>query len=451
MVCAKQVKEGGMNSASSSATNRFEKHMGRSMRTIRSNFILNNTNTTTIDLHLQEELAGATKSPPPPYFSYSTFMTLSSNDDVSSEESDELQRLAASNLPPPHHHSIQKQELEPCQGFLQTRNFSSDHILLMESISSTEDLQLTTVKICVDSLNSQSVAIKRSAAANLRLLAKNRSDYRALIGESGAIPSLIPLLSSTDPLTQEHAVTALLNLSLLNDNKPLIVGSGSAAVKSIIYVLKTGTEVSKQNGACVLLSLALIDDNIKACIGASGAIPPLVSLLINARSNRGKKDALTTLYKLCSIKVNKKRAVTAGVVKPLVGLLLLEQEEKEGGMAEKAMVVLSSLCEIEEGRMSIVEQGGIRALLNVIQHDDDDTSVKGKDLAVVTLLQLVVCQNQDNKLLVLQLVAEGAIPPLVALSHTTTTRAKHKVIRFYEISLYFVSVKHSNNDNHFFK
>ncbi|KAK2980988.1 hypothetical protein RJ640_023314 [Escallonia rubra] len=129
---------------------------------------------------------------------------------------------------------------------------------------SPEDL-LPTVKICiVDGLQSPSVAIKRSAAAKLRLLAKNRSDNCALIGESGAIPTLTPLLRCSDPLTQEHAVTALLNLSLHEVNKPLIANAG--AIKSLIYVLKTGTETSKQNAACALLSLALINEN-KASIG----------------------------------------------------------------------------------------------------------------------------------------------------------------------------------------
>ncbi|KAL5079494.1 hypothetical protein RYX36_007915 [Vicia faba] len=161
---------------------------------------------------------------------------------------------------------------------------------------------------------SSSVAVKRFAAAKLRLLAKDRADNRVLIGESDAVPFLVPLLRCTDPWTQEHAVTALLNLSLHEGNKKVIFNAG--AVKSLIYVLKTGTETSKQNAACELLSLALVEEN-KSSIGASGAIPPLVSLLLNG-SNRGKKDALTTLYKLCSVKQNKDRAVSAGVVKAVM-------------------------------------------------------------------------------------------------------------------------------------
>ena len=67
--------------------------------------------------------------------------------------------------------------------------------------------------------------------------------------ESGAVAALIPLLWCSDSWTQEHAVTALLNLSLLEENKALITNAG--AVKSLIYVLKRGTETSKQNAVLV--------------------------------------------------------------------------------------------------------------------------------------------------------------------------------------------------------
>ncbi|KAG8385842.1 hypothetical protein BUALT_Bualt03G0087200 [Buddleja alternifolia] len=409
---------------SSAAINRS---MGRSMRTIRSNIfktdhsgpisersvnVSENLTDSVIDLRLGEL---ATKSS-----GNSKSLSSSDIDDIldvsrafsdfsacSSDISGELQRLATLPEPGPEDGcgSRSAPEPEPCSGFLQRETFSTE---IIESIS-PEDLQ-PTVKLCVDGLQSSSIAVKRSAAAKLRLLAKNRADNRALIGESGAVPALIPLLRCSDPMTQEHAVTALLNLSLLDSNKSVITNAG--AVKALIYVLKTGTETSKQNAACALLSLALVDE-YKLSIGACGAIPPLVALLING-SNRGKKDALTTLYKLCSVSLNKERAVSAGVVRPLVGLV----GEQGTGLAEKAMVVLSSLAGIEMGREAIIEEGGLAALVEAIE----DGSDKGKEFAVLTLLQLCGESVRNRGLL----VREGGIPPLVALSQTGTAKAKHK-------------------------
>ncbi|KAH0713989.1 hypothetical protein KY290_009009 [Solanum tuberosum] len=404
---------------------KINRSMGRSMRTIRSTIfrtdcsgsehsgaISENMTDSVIDIRLGE----LAKKPPvnnkgsssdEDYLQLS--QAFSDFSACSSDISGELQRLASVPVSDPvltqNPNSKPEPEPEPCLGFLEREKFSTE---IIESIS-PEDLQ-PTVKLCVDSLHSSSVAVKRSAAAKLRLLAKNRADNRALIGESGAIPGLIPLLRCTDPWTQEHAVTALLNLSLHEPNKVLITSSG--AIKSFIYVLKTGTDTSKQNAACGLLSLALIDEN-KLSIGACGAIPPLVCLLING-TNRGKKDALTTLYKLCSVKLNKERAISAGAVKPLVGLV----GEQGNGLTEKAMVVLSLLTGIDSGKEAIVEEGGIAALVEAIE----DSSDKGREFAVLTLLQLCMDSVRNRGLL----VREGGIPPLVALSQNGTAKAKHK-------------------------
>ncbi|MFS7919620.1 putative armadillo-like helical protein [Helianthus anomalus] len=269
-------------SSAASSPSSFQKHLGRSMRTVRSSFShsgytnnscssfaasaeqkqtllpsveLDNVTDSFIDTHLQQlataKLSNSSSSVTLSDGYYGLSQVFSDFSACSSDISGELQRLASTS------EEVKKltetdrknlQEPEPCLGFLQRENFSTG---IIENIS-PEDLQ-PTVKICVDSLSSSSIAVKRSAAAKIWLLAKNR----ALIGESGAVPALIPLLRCVDPCTQEHVVTALLNLSLLDDNKPLIAGAG--AVKYLIYVLKTGTEVSKQNAACALLSLAMVE------------------------------------------------------------------------------------------------------------------------------------------------------------------------------------------------
>ncbi|CAN6205901.1 unnamed protein product [Urochloa humidicola] len=267
------------------------------------------------------------------------------------------------------------------------------------------------VLACVQALGPDAAPdARRAAAARIRLLAKHRSDIRELVGVSGAIPALVPLLRSTDPVAQENAVTALLNLSLEERNRSAITAAG--AIKPLVYALRTGTAAAKQNAACALLSLSGIEEN-RATIGACGAIPPLVALL-SAGSTRGKKDALTTLYRLCSASRNKERAVSAGAIVPLVHLI----GERGSGTCEKAMVVLGSLAGIAEGREAVVEAGGIPALVEAME----DGPAKEKEFAVVALLQM--CSDSPNNRALL--VREGAIPPLVALSQSGSARAKHK-------------------------
>lgn len=416
-----------------SSSIRIQRSHGRSMRTIRSNLFLRGRDCSpdgtpganrsaavseiltdsVIDFRLGEltadYMASVEKSLSP---DASDLLELSQDfSDFSSFNSDisgELQRLASL-----------------CDGKCEvtddkeadTRNLELD--FPAEAIASTETINIASpeevepvVRLCAETLMSSSAPIeaKRDAAGKLRLLAKHRSDFRELIGVSGAIRALIPLLRSTDPAAQENAVTAILNLSLEESNKTPITDAG--AIKPLVYALRTGTATAKQNAACALLNLSMNEDN-RITIGVCGAIPPLVSLMVKG-SSRGTKDALTTLYKLCSARQNKERAVSAGAVAPLVGLV----GERVGGTAEKAMVVLSSLASIVEGRAAIVEEGGIPALVEAIE----DGPARGKEFAVLTLLQLCSDSALNRGLL----VREGAIPPLVALSQSGSARAKHK-------------------------
>ncbi|CAA0836525.1 ARM repeat superfamily protein [Striga hermonthica] len=322
---------------------------GRSMRRIRSNMyrsgpapesspnVSEDLSDSVIDLELGElavKPSGGSKNSPLSDISDILDISRSFSDlsACSSDISGELRHLAAL----PDTDTNQRRSLgtesetepEPCSGFLERETFSTE---IIESIS-PEDLQ-PTVKLCVDALRSTSTALKKSAAAKLRLLAKNRADNRVLIGESGSIPALIPLLRCPDPETQEHA-----------------------------------------------------------------------------------KDALAALYKLCTAAPNKERAVAAGAVGPLVALVA--PEGRREGLAEKAAVVLGSLAGVEAGREAVVRENGIAALVEALEDGGD----RVKEFAVSALLQ-VCSESALNKGLV---VAEGGVPPLVALSLTGTTRAKHK-------------------------
>ncbi|KAM1175444.1 hypothetical protein ACFX15_027358 [Malus domestica] len=83
-----------------------------------------------------------------------------------------------------------------------------------------------------------------------------------------------------------HVVTALLILSLCEDNKGSIISSG--AVPGIVHVLKNGGMEARENAATTLFSLSIVDNN-KVMIGTSGAIPPLVVKGDPARKSDGQK------------------------------------------------------------------------------------------------------------------------------------------------------------------
>lgn len=268
------------------------------------------------------------------------------------------------------------------------------------------------IRQLVTDLESCSIDEQKQAAMEIRLLAKNKSENRLKIAKAGAVKPLISLITSTDLQLQEYGVTAILNLSLCDDNKELIASSG--AVKPLVRALKTGTATAKENAACALLRLSQIEEN-KIAIGRSGAIPHLVNLL-ETGNFRGKKDASTALYSLCSVKENKIRAVQANIMKPLVELMA----DFGSNMVDKSAYVLNLLVSLAEARTALVEEGGIPVLVEIIEVG----SQRQKEIAVAVLL--LVCE--DSVVYRTMVAREGAIPPLVALSQSGTNRAKQKVI-----------------------
>eukprot|EP01018_Ginkgo_biloba_P011744 Gb_13754 [translate_table: standard] len=273
------------------------------------------------------------------------------------------------------------------------------------------------IDVLVQKLSCRQIDVQRAAAGELRLLAKRNTDNRLSIAEAGAIPQLVKLLSSSDLRTQEHAVTALLNLSIHNSNKGFIVQAG--AINRIIEVLKHGSMEARENAAATLFSLSVVDEN-KMTIGASGAIPPLVDLLREGTA-RGKKDAATALFNLSIYQGNKARAVRAGVVPPLMELIV----DQSIGMVDEALAILAILATHQEGRIAIGHQSAIHVLVELIRSG----LARNKENATAVLLALGT--NDSSQLLTaLQL---GVYECLIELVQSGTARAKRKATALLDL------------------
>ncbi|KAL5994102.1 U-box domain-containing protein 14 [Asimina triloba] len=258
---------------------------------------------------------------------------------------------------------------------------------------------------------------QRAAAGELRLLAKRNADNRVCIAEAGAIPLLVELLASPDPRTQEHAVTAILNLSINDTNKGSIVNSG--AIPDIVDVLKNGSMEARENAAATLFSLSVVDEN-KVAIGAAGAIPALIDLLCEG-SPRGKKDAATAIFNLSIYQGNKARAVRAGIVAPLMRLLV----DAGGGMVDEALAILAILASHPEGKLAIGQAEPIRILVEVMRTG----SPRNRENAAAVLWSLCTGDPQHVRT-AKELGAEEA---LKELAENGTDRAKRKASNVLEL------------------
>lgn len=271
----------------------------------------------------------------------------------------------------------------------------------------------------ISNLSDPSPDVQRSAAHDIRLRAKKNVDHRICIAEQGAIPLLVGLLLSPDQKTQEHAVTALLNLSINDNNKGRIVAAG--AIEPIVEVLKNSCTEARENAAATLFSLSLVDEN-KVTIGTSGAIPALVALLDDG-SPRGKKDAATALFNLSIYQGNKARAVQAGVVPPLMKLL----EDQPASMLDEALAILAILASHAEGRFAIAAVGPTPVWLKIIASE----SPRNKENSAAILLALCSHDPEYAK----HARESNAVEALTVLarSRDSTNRAKRKATAVLEL------------------
>ncbi|KAJ7277586.1 hypothetical protein O6H91_10G018700 [Diphasiastrum complanatum] len=258
--------------------------------------------------------------------------------------------------------------------------------------------------------------VQRAAAEELRLLAKRSADNRVCIAEAGAIPVLVDLLTVKDAGMQEHVVTALLNLSIRDHNKSLIVLSGG--INRIVEVLQHGSIEARENAAATLFSLSVVDEN-KVTIGSSGAIPALIDLLRDG-TVRGKKDAATALFNLCIFQGNKRRAVRAGAIPPLRQLLV----DPSAGMVDEALAVIAILATHLEGRVAIGSTSPVPVLVDLIKSG----SPRNKENAAAVLLAL----STTDPAHLADARKHGAYVPLAGLARSGTARARRKATSLLE-------------------
>ncbi|XP_010510574.1 PREDICTED: U-box domain-containing protein 12 [Camelina sativa] len=280
------------------------------------------------------------------------------------------------------------------------------------SSSSTSDDEHNKIEELLTKLTSQHPEDQRSAAGEIRLLAKQNNHNRVAIAASGAIPLLVNLLTvSSDSRIQEHAVTSILNLSICQENKERIVYS-CGAIPGIVHVLQKGSMEARENAAATLFSLSVIDEN-KVAIGTAGAIPPLVTLLSEG-SRRGKKDAATALFNLCIFQGNKGKAVRAGLVPVIMRLLT----ETTSGMVDEALAILAIISSHPDGKMVAGAADAVHVMVDFIRSG----SPRNKENAAAVLVHL--CSWDQQHLIEAQKL--GIMSLLIEMAENGTDREKRK-------------------------
>ncbi|XP_077244165.1 U-box domain-containing protein 16-like [Tasmannia lanceolata] len=247
----------------------------------------------------------------------------------------------------------------------------------------------------------------------IRLLAKTGSDNRALIAESGAVPLLIPLIGSKDPNLQINAVTALLNISILESNKKRIMET-EGCLDAVIEVLSSGaTWQARENAAATLLSLSALNVYRSQFAMMPRVIQGLVELARVGPAS-SKRDGLAGILNLTGDRESVGKLVEGGLVDVAMGAI------EEDDVLELAVEILAMMAK-RGGVIAVAgAEGVVRKMVRLLRNGSE----RVKECAAVTLV--AVCRKGGKEVVAEFVGMAGIERVILELMTTGTPRARAK-------------------------
>ncbi|KAM7262731.1 hypothetical protein ACFE04_000414 [Oxalis oulophora] len=259
----------------------------------------------------------------------------------------------------------------------------------------------------------------------LRVLAKTDSDSRSCIAQAGAIPLLVRYLGqdtgSAYPNLQVNAITTILNLSILESNKTMIIET-DGALNGVIEVLRSGsTWEAKGNAAATIFSLSGLQSYRKRLGRKTRVIKGLLDLIKEGPTAASKRDALIAILNLAADRETVGRLVDAGVIE------IIRSERVIDMLPDEAVTVLEVVVK-RGGLVAVAAAFSALKRLGVVLREGSDTS---RESAAATLV--TICRKGG-----LEVVAELAGIPgiervLWELMGTGTSRGRRKAATLLRI------------------
>lgn len=257
----------------------------------------------------------------------------------------------------------------------------------------------------------------------LRALAKTDSESRICVAEAGAIPLLVRYLAldvgSAHPNLQINAVTAILNLSILEANKDRIMET-DGALNGVVEVLRTGaTWEAMANAAATIFSLSSVPANRKRLVRKTRVVRGLLDLAKEGPTST-KRDALAAILNLAGDKDGVFRLVEAGVVE-------IASQAIDDGLPEEAVGVIEAV--VKRGGLLAIAAAytSIKKIGSVLRNGSD----RARESAASTLV--TICRKGGAEM-VAELVAVSGIERVIwEVMGTGTVRGRRKAAALLRI------------------
>ncbi|KAL6213003.1 hypothetical protein ACLB2K_018218 [Fragaria x ananassa] len=270
-------------------------------------------------------------------------------------------------------------------------------------------------------VENDAVEMRRAAASDVRLLAKEDSEARATLAMLGVIPPLVVMIDSDDVDAQIASLYALLNLGIGNDvNKAAILQAG--AVHKMLKLIESPNSSVTEAIIANFLGLSALDSN-KPIIGSSGAIPFLLKILKNSDNTiscQAKQDALRALYNLSIFPSNVAYILETDMI-PFFFNTLGDME-----VSERILAILNNMVSTPEGRKSISSvRDAFPVLVDALNWND---SPGCQEKATYILMVMAHKAFGDRQ----AMIEAGVVSALLELTLLGSTLAQKRASRILE-------------------
>ncbi|XP_065853152.1 U-box domain-containing protein 9-like [Euphorbia lathyris] len=280
----------------------------------------------------------------------------------------------------------------------------------------TIDANRSFLNSLIDKLSSSTLSDQIDASKQLRVLTKKNPKTRIILGEltMGITRLVLPLANSdpgSQPDLQENLITAILNISIPDENKA-IVAENPLIMPILIDALEVGNMETRSNAAAAFFTLSAIDSN-KILIGKSGAFKPLI-VLVGKGNQRAAKDAAAAIYNLCIATENREIAVHEGAVRVMFRKML------DGILVDELTTIIAMLANYPQAIAEMLELNAIYYLLRLLRYEN---TAHNKENFVVILY--AICLNERSVLSNIR-NEENAYQTISKLAKDGSLRAKRK-------------------------
>lgn len=284
----------------------------------------------------------------------------------------------------------------------------------------TNKTALEAVRMTVSFLVNKLSALESMEAATgvvyeLRVLAKTDHDSRAAIAEAEAIPLLVRYLASDVGLKhsnlQVNAVTTLLNLSILEENKTRIMET-DGALNGIIEVLRSGaTWEARGNAAATIFSLTGVHAHRKKLGRKARVIKGLMELAKEGPTS-SRRDAMAAILNLAGEREIIVKLIEGGVVQMSIELM--------DRLPEEAVTILESVVK-RGGFVAIAAAYSAVKKLGMVLRDGSE---RVQESAAATLV--TICRKGGLELVTELASLPGIERTIWELMATGTMRSRRK-------------------------